>query len=231
MKKVPNVTRIEIEANGSRSATLGWQVRIRRNGKRHTKFFSDGRHGGADASLVAAVAHRDILLRKLPESDPNSRQAWSNTGVVGLSVRDKDDGSGGTKTYVQTSWVDPDGRRRGASFSVEKWGLRRALWNACLRRYRENVAAGRTAEEPTVAFARAQEQLKEELAEERRKTLAAQAPDTVQRTAVGADQDGLHNTVALGAQLKSNGSSEAPLLDQSRREAMAQEHLAKVLFG
>jgi len=170
-------------------------------------------------------------MRELPEADPSIRQAWSNTGVVGLSVRDKDDGAGRTKSYVQTSWIDADGRRRGASFSVEKWGLRRALWNACLRRYRENVAVGRTAEEPTETFARAQEHLKEELAEERRKTLAAQAPEAVPPTAIGADQDGRHNAEILGVHPKGNGSSEAPLLDRSRREAMAQEHLEKLLFG
>lgn len=109
-------------------------------------------------------------------SDATPRKAWSNTGVVGLSVRDRADGS----ALVHANWTDADGKRRTASFSVEKWGLRRALWNACLRLYREKTEAGAPVEEPHVMFARAQEpfaeQIQEEIAAEQAADAAAESP-------------------------------------------------------
>lgn len=143
MKKHPNVYRIDIEATPAypnRHPTHGWQVRIRRQGKQHTKFFSDERCDGRDGALQQAIAYRDELLSHLPEpDDPVARSAEvrSKTGVVGLNFSMKDDGSGRQKPYVQLSWLKPDGTRKSASYSVEKWGLRRALWNACARLHRE----------------------------------------------------------------------------------------------
>lgn len=157
--RVHHVTRIDIEPSErypARHPTHGWQVRLRREGERHTKFFADARHGGRDGALEAAVAYRDRLLTEAADTPPRPRRAWSNTGVVGLSVREKEEG-GETRPYVQINWIGEDGKRRAASYSVGKWGLRRALWNGCLRLYRERQAAGAPVEPPHVMFARAQE--------------------------------------------------------------------------
>jgi hypothetical protein len=174
-----HVTRIDIEPSASypkRHPTHGWQVRARRAGKRLSKFFADARHGSPEGALAAAVAYRDRLLASLPEADALPRRAWSNTGVVGLSVREKEEGQR-AKLYVQLNWIDASGQRRASSYSVEKWGLRRALWNGCLRLYRERAATGAPVEEPHVMFARAQEPfgdlLREELAAERAREVAA----------------------------------------------------------
>lgn len=152
-----HITRIDIspsEAYPNRHPTHGWQVRARRDGERLSKFFADARHGGKEGACTAALAYRDQLLASMPDPDPTPRKAWSNTGVVGLSVREK---SGGDKLYVHLNWMDREGKRRASSYSVEKWGLRRALWNACLKLYRERSDAGAPVEEPHVMFARAQE--------------------------------------------------------------------------
>lgn len=159
VRELHHITRIDIEPSERyprRHPTHGWQVRARRDGKRLSKFFADAKHDGKDGALKAAMTYRDRLLASLPEEDPRPRKAWSNTGVVGLSVREKEEGTR-PKLYVQLNWINVDGKRRASSFSVEKWGLRRALWNGCLRLYRERQEAGYPVEEPHVMFARAQE--------------------------------------------------------------------------
>jgi hypothetical protein len=164
-ERVHHVTRIDIEPSDKyprRHPTHGWQVRLRRDGERHTKFFADARHDGREGALTAAVAYRDELLVEAAGAPPRPRKAWSNTGVVGLSVRDKEEG-GEVRPYVQINWIGVDGKRRAASYSVAKWGLRRALWNGCLRLYRERQAAGAAVDAPHEMFARAQEPFLEQI--------------------------------------------------------------------
>jgi hypothetical protein len=170
-----HVTRIDIESSArhpGRHPTHGWQVRLRRDGERHTKFFADARHGGREGALAAAVAYRDELLSAVADAPQRPRRAWSNTGVVGLSVREKQEGDD-ARPYVQINWIGADGKRRAASYSVGKWGLRRALWNGCLRLYRERLAAGAAVEEPHVMFARAQEPFQEQIHAEQHADRAA----------------------------------------------------------
>ena len=158
-RRLHHITRIDIEPSEEhpgRHPTHGWQVRARRDGERQSKFFADARHDGPDPALAAAIEYRDRLLASLPDEPTRPRKAWSNTGVVGLSLREKD-GADETKLYVQLNWVDARGKRKSGSYSVAKWGLRRALWNGCLKLYRERQAAGSPVEEAHVMFARAQE--------------------------------------------------------------------------
>lgn len=180
-RELHHITRIDIEPSEAyprRHPTHGWQVRARRDGKRLSKFFADAKNDGCEGALSAAKAYRDQLLSDMPDTPQKPRKAWSNTGVVGLSVREKDEGSK-PRQYVQLNWIDSDGKRRAASFSVEKWGLRRALWNGCLRLYRERSDAGAPVEEAHIMFAKAQEpfveQIRAEQREEARKEAAAEA--------------------------------------------------------
>lgn len=96
----------------------GWWVRVRRHGKRHTKLFSDGAHGSREQALQAALAYRDKLLTELGEP---------GQGLRGPGVRliVKDD--------IATIAADhyDAGDRSTRSWSIAKWGLRRALWQAC----------------------------------------------------------------------------------------------------
>lgn len=129
---------------------------MRRDGDRLSKFFADAKFESQEAAVEAAIEYRDRLLASIPEGPTKPRKAWSNTGVVGLSVREKAEGSK-SKLYVQLNWVNAEGKRKAGSFSVDKWGIRRALWNGCLKLYRERQEAGYPFEEPHVMFARAQE--------------------------------------------------------------------------
>ncbi len=180
-RELHHITRIDIEpsdAYPNRHPTHGWQVRARRDGKRLSKFFADAKHDDRDGALESAKTYRDQLLSDMPDSPQKPRKAWSNTGVVGLSVREKDEGAK-PRQYVQLNWMDASGKRKAASFSVEKWGLRRALWNGCLRLYRERQDAGYPVEEPHVMFARSQEpftdQIRKEQFEEARLEAQAEA--------------------------------------------------------
>lgn len=158
MKKLSNIFRIDIHPTDefpNRHPTHGWQVRVRRQGKQHTKFFSDDKFGGSDGAIAEALRFRNDLLSHLPQPDDPARKsamARSKTGVIGLSFGLKDDGSGKQKPYVQVSWITPEGRRRGTAYSVEKWGLRRAVWNACLRLYRERSRLNPDEPKPEAMF-------------------------------------------------------------------------------
>ena len=195
-RRLHHITRIDIEpseAHPRRHPTHGWQVRARRDGKRLSKFFADAKHEGREGALEAAVAHRDRLLASLPDEPQKPRKAWSNTGVVGLSVREKDGGAT-PKLYVQLNWVNAKGKRKAGSYSVEKWGLRRALWNGCLKLYRERQAAGYPVEEPHVMFARAQEPFQEQITAE---IEAEQAAKPAKETPKPAPQPALSPEVAM----------------------------------
>ena len=168
LRRLHHITRIDIEPSDEhpgRHPTHGWQVRARRDGERQSKFFADARYDGSDAALEAAFAYRDRLLASIPDAPTKPRKAWSNTGVVGLSLREKTGGPS-PKLYVQLNWVNAAGRRKSGSYSVDKWGLRRALWNGCLKLYRERQKAGAPVEEPHVMFARAQEPFQDRIAAE-----------------------------------------------------------------
>lgn len=236
-----HITRIDIEPSEKyprRHPTHGWQVRVRRDGKRLSKFFADARFDGKEGALEAAILYRDELLSELPPPDSRPRKAWSNTGVVGLSVREKQERSGASgKMYVQLNWVDAEGRRRGASYSVEKWGLRRALWNGCLRLYKERDAAGRPVEEPHVMFARAQEPFEAEIereiaAEEQAAQDAPSGADTTSGTEEPATVGSTPRTVHTPSRSTRTSLDRDLTADEAiKLEESALEHIASALFG
>lgn len=129
MSKHKNISRIDT------GNTHGWQVRFKRQGRMHSRFFADKKWGGREQALALALQWRDEKRLKLPvPADPHeARGKRSETGVRGLAVGYQDVGNGTKKPYVQISYQGEDGRRRSSSFSVEKWGWRRAIWKACRR--------------------------------------------------------------------------------------------------
>ena len=219
-RRLHHITRIDIEPSGEhpgRHPTHGWQVRARRDGERQSKFFADARHDGSDGALEAALVYRDRLLASIPDAPTKPRKAWSNTGVVGLSLREKDEGTDHAKLYVQLNWVNADGKRKSGSYSVGKWGLRRALWNGCLKLYRERQKAGAPVEEPHVMFARAQEPFQDliraEIAQEQEaERLAAAEAREQERTARNRER------------------FESPEAQMAREEAKVRQ-LEDALFG
>lgn len=132
MSRPSNVVRIDTYN------THGWQVRITRHRNRHTKFFSDARYDGSDGALRAAEIYRDEKLLELPAPLPGTRiaaEARSTSGVPGIRLNIEGNGA-----RVEADAVLSDGERRVKTFSLRRWGLRKALWNAC--KWKANTNGG-----------------------------------------------------------------------------------------
>jgi hypothetical protein len=124
MRQPRNIVRIDTYN------THGWQVRITRHRNRHTKFFSDTLHGGSDGALQAAEKYRDDKLASMPPPLPGTKlaaQARSTSGVAGIRLNVE-----GHLARVEADAVLTGGKREVRTFSIKKWGLRKALWKACL---------------------------------------------------------------------------------------------------
>lgn len=126
--------------------TAGWQVRIERHRKQHSRLFSDNVYGSTDAALEAALAWRDEMLASLPaplnpaehlhtpKNQRKAAQAMNRTGVVGIGFTMQQQRSGNRTPYVACHWRDPEsGARRSSSFSIRKYGLSQAVRLACER--------------------------------------------------------------------------------------------------
>ena len=128
-RKPRNIVRIDIDKQNLH----GWQVRVTRHHQRHTKFFSDSLNGGREGALQKAEVYRDDLKARLPDPLPSQKlanQARSTSGVPGIRL-DKDiTGKQPIPRIVAEYYNAEDGSRKTRSFSVRKWGLRRALFNA-----------------------------------------------------------------------------------------------------
>ena len=71
-------------------STHGWFVRAFRNGRTHSKVFSDGVHGGRQIALEKAAKYRDEYEREHPPEYAATRirrrpQKNNTSGVVGVS--------------------------------------------------------------------------------------------------------------------------------------------------
>lgn len=112
--------------------THGFFVRVARKGKIHSAFFTDRKHGGKAAALVAAQQHRQQLLAKLGLPQRMSRRDWAeirrrkgSSNVVGvqkvISRRGKQ-----PLTYWKATWSPEPKVVRRKWFSVKKYGAREA---------------------------------------------------------------------------------------------------------
>jgi len=119
-----NISRIEHNSDAK-----GYRVRIRRQYKVYTKYFSDRRLGGRRGALRAAQYWRDVKKGRRPEGreapipdelvledevDNYSRAAVerSQFGVPRMSVDVRVMESGNPIPYVQATWPIEDGRSR-----------------------------------------------------------------------------------------------------------------------
>jgi hypothetical protein len=117
----------------------GWYVRVSFNGKQHSKFFNDFKHGGKDAALTAAVAYRDATERELgkPRTDRQvaSKTSRNSSGIVGVRRRTRHSKAGAAtgelKEYYEVSWTPWPGKVRRKLFSINDMGERSAFLAAC----------------------------------------------------------------------------------------------------
>jgi len=110
--------------------TYGWYVRVRFNGKTHSKFFSDLKLGGRDTSLLAAIAWRDSTEKAIGKPRTNRSivtASTKNAGVVGVRLNEK-------LNKYEVSWVTLQGKHGKTSVSISKHGKEKAFQIACERR-------------------------------------------------------------------------------------------------
>lgn len=131
------ITRFDIVDRG----TLGYMVRISRNGKKHNRFFSDKEYGGKRKALVAAREHYEKMVSKLPAAKTSKgiMSVRNKSGQVGvhLAVNPSTCWSDVEYSSYVASWKSEDGRRKKISFSVEKYGKKKARAFAVIARENE----------------------------------------------------------------------------------------------
>ena len=109
----------------------GYYVRITHRGKTHQKYFPDKSSGGKAKALKLAKQHRDELLARMPrykqEAAARKKRKVLKSGVTGVTHVISRAPQGKTYEYWQAAWVDRDGRRRTAKYSISRYGSDKAL--------------------------------------------------------------------------------------------------------
>ncbi len=81
----------------------GFEVRIERDGKYHSKFFSDGTHGGRDLALAAAQAQYPKLLAQVGPPAERERGPHMNLTLGGSPALAASGPPPGALVWVQCS--------------------------------------------------------------------------------------------------------------------------------
>ncbi len=135
LEKHKDIARIDQESK----RTHGWYVRVRFQGKTHSKFFSDRKCGGRYSSLLSAIAWRDTTEKRLGKVRTNKHLVTvsnSGTGVVGVRLNSK-------FNRYEVSWVSSHGKQGKTSVSIRKHGKENAFIKACkIRQEKERARLG-----------------------------------------------------------------------------------------
>lgn len=122
-------------------STHGWFVRGYRNGRTYSRLFSDGKCGGGEAALEAALEFRDKLYAKLDDipRQPRARRvvlhdARNSTGVLGVCRTAKKSPNGKVNECYSVSWRPEPGKQKCTSFSIRKYGEKKAFQLAVAHR-------------------------------------------------------------------------------------------------
>ncbi len=126
-----------IDAN----STHGWFVRGYRNGKTFSRLFSDRKCGGREEALRTARAFRDRLHNELEQAprEPRARRvvlrdSRNGTGVLGVCRTSKKGSGGRISECYSVSWRPEPGVQRCTSFSIRKYGEKKAFQMAVAHR-------------------------------------------------------------------------------------------------
>jgi hypothetical protein len=110
----------------------GFFVRLQRNGKIHSAFFSDKNHGGQAQALAAAQQHHRKLLGKPGPTKSKSGQWWAelrrrkgSSNIVGVQKL-VDRRFKRPRTYWKATWSPEPYVVRRKWFSAKKFGARKA---------------------------------------------------------------------------------------------------------
>jgi hypothetical protein len=115
-------------------STHGWFVRGYRNGKTYSKLFSDRKCGSKTKALKQAKAYRDELRNELDQIPKQPRQrrivvsdSRNTTGELGVSRTTKIGPNGTKHECFSVSWRPEPGVQKCTSFSIKKYGEKKAF--------------------------------------------------------------------------------------------------------
>jgi hypothetical protein len=122
-------------------STHGWFVRGYKNGKTYSRLFSDQKCGGKSEALKEAREFRDRLYEKLEDipKAPRARRvvmrdARNSTGVLGVCRTSKKGPNGAVNDCYSVSWRPAPGVQKCTSFSIRKYGEKKAFQLAVAHR-------------------------------------------------------------------------------------------------
>ncbi|MDG5767739.1 hypothetical protein QA596_09700 [Balneolales bacterium ANBcel1] len=138
-----NISRIDQPSKN----TFGWFVRIRRDGNRISRFFSDGKFGGREQALASARDYRDSNLSKWEGFAKNHDRTMhlgkeSNIGYPGISycVKTKKRNNSIHKEHVfQVSYSPEKGVHKNKSFYIPKARNKREFKKNYERKLKEAI--------------------------------------------------------------------------------------------
>lgn len=123
--------------------TRGWLVRGYKNGRTHSRLFSDGKYGGRIMAWEAALVYRDELLAYLSRmpSMPRKRHVMASgrqhlKGVPGVCRTVKRSAAGMQYACYSVSWRPEPGVQKSTSYSIRKYGEKKAYELAVAHRLR-----------------------------------------------------------------------------------------------
>jgi len=115
-------------------STHGWFVRGYKNGRTYSKLFSDMKCGGKRKAQQMAKEYRDQLHEELAAipAKPRSRRivyrdSRNTTGVLGVCKTRKISSNGTVNECYSVSWRPKPGIQKCTSFSIKKYGERKAF--------------------------------------------------------------------------------------------------------
>ena len=121
--------------------THGWFVRGYKNGKTYSRLFSDKKWGGAEKAMESAKAFRDQLFSELEQIPRKPRRrrivfrdSRNTTGILGVCRTSKHSPNGTVNECYSVSWRLEPGVQKCTSFSIRKYGEKRAFMMAVAHR-------------------------------------------------------------------------------------------------
>ena len=115
-------------------STHGWFVRGYRNGRTYSKLFSDRKCGSKAKAQRMAQEYRDQLATELEQipKKPRARRivtsdSRNTTGELGVSRTTKIGPNGTKHECYSVSWRPEPGVQKCTSFSVKKYGEKKAF--------------------------------------------------------------------------------------------------------
>lgn len=126
--KIKGLSRIEY------GSSKGWLVRAYRNNATYSKLFSDTVYGGKIKAKKAAMAYKKELYSKVRtiEKTRSSRRivhnnARNKSGILGVCRTKKRSASGNVHEYYSVSWRPSPNTQKCTTFSITKYGEKKAL--------------------------------------------------------------------------------------------------------